>query len=421
MNPREKTNLLKTLKINKRNYDYLIDPYNIGYSLFLSHILSLKLKPDRTDIKGLDFISEPGTGSMFTFFFEDKSDQEDLRENEEVNAGPINNYKNFKSLETKFIEPAMIALNESFDPNKDGKLIKKKKNSHTLIYLAGNQTNSLKNQNSRNASSTLIFDKPYYEKTITLNSITLGDPTISDNQQKSSNYQMGSKKNGRQKRASVSIYNLGRMEGHSNQSNFSNGPEGEFSAIPQNTSKISSNIFWSHSSDRDILRLVGEVEVNNEKIKQIKEINKQKSCICNDILLCDNDDFNFYCFRSLFEELNFGIKFAPNGNLALDTVFKKIKNSECCKFYKLIFINVHIKGITGHELCYEIKKAYNEYKIKTPPIIAILNNAAEKDIKDIKKVGFSDFICKPIMQNTVIFYIKKYLNVDLVNRAIVPI
>lgn len=420
MNPREKSNLIKTLKITKKNYDYLIDPYNIGYSLFLSHILSLKLKPDNNDIKGLDFISEPGTGSMFIFFFEDKSDQEDLRENEETNQGPIKNYKNFKSLETKFIDPVMVGLNENFDPNRDGKSAKKKKNSQTVINLAGNQNNYVNNHNQRNASSTVIFDKPYFDKTITLNSFTLGDHTISDNQQKSSNFMMGSLKNSKNKRASVSIYNLGKMDGPSNQSNFSNGPEGEFSAI-QNTSKMSSYIFWSHNSDRDILRLVGEADSHIEKLKQIREINKQKSCICNDILLCDNDDFNFYCFRSLFEELNFGIKFSPTGNLALDTVFKKAKTSQCCRVYKLIFINVHIKGITGHELCYEIKKAYSEYKLKAPPILAILNNAAEKDIKDIKKVGFSDFICKPIMQNAVVFFIKKYLNVDLVNRAIISI
>ena len=51
-----------------------------------------------------------------------------------------------------------------------------------------------------------------------------------------------------------------------------------------------------------------------------------------------------------------------------------------------------------------------------PALITLANKINEVEQEEIRQAGFSDFICKPIMQNTIHFYIKKYMSVDLVKK-----
>lgn len=411
----EKQNCIKTFTgmdyFNSFNYD----PCNIGYGLFSSHLLAIMLAPDEIKEKGLNLISEQGVGCCFSFCIADFEDKENLRDNEEDLEHLQSKLEKFNGVhqnQSKFLE-----IEKQAKPMGRGSINK-----------LGYRQSGFSPKRHSNISSTVIHTvdpkKNLFTDMVKLNNVEENENMMSKSQKLTFNefYRNSedktftiAKSNASENEDFKAMNNNGKIPNSKNQFLELAPVDNDFSSIA--CSKLGTELVWSFSSDSQILKIVSDFNIFEDQLKQIKEINKLKKCTCHDILICDYDEMSNYSIKNVFSLLGFSTESISLSYLAEEQVRKKLE-SNCCKNYKFILIFINMPTISGYEVCKKIRNIYDEKKIPKPILIAIASKISENEQKLIKEAGFLDFVSKPIMQNTINFYVKKYLVIDLVHRKI---
>ena len=415
----EKSSFLNTFSGDDYFNSFNFDPYNIGYDIFSSHILALLLSPEDINQKGLSLISEQGYGCSYSFYIEDLGELENLRECENEEENIKKKYENFvtiNSFENKFIKKNLNKNDFSFQSNKT---LKNRNVSHTVInpkrqdYEPTKTNNSMKYEPEIECKS----NKYTFNEFSKCEENTFNLPPSNFHPESEISDLIINARSEDKKISSVSARPPGRLSVKSPLLDLKFGKEGfeDYSSIY--CSKLGSDMVWSFSSDSQILKEMSEFNVFEDKLRQIKEINKIKKCSCVDILICDDDEMSNYSIKNVLASLGFSSESVAFSSSAIEFVQKKMENS-CCKLYKMIFIYNNMPDLSGYETCKFIRKIHSEANLIIPGIIAMTKQLTEKEQNDIKKAGFLDYICKPLMQNTINFYIKKYINVDLVKRRL---
>lgn len=447
----EKTNCLNTFQTE--TYSSInFDPYNIGCDIFTCHLLAVLLSPPKSEIKGLTLISEEGYGSSFSFLVKDFEDFENLKDIEDNPGQIISKMKNlsYNSFsENKFLSDAskknqdavnFISYNANNNltnqistKNKTNKdiqeenrtdLLQKLEKSNKINYDLSFEKNSSK---SKLPSQTVILNSNVLKfELIRVNSTSAPNEDNKDQNTKSKKYTFNefskndtntfsfvpSQMNIEDELASHKAYIQPPTKSKMLDARFL---ENDISSIC--CSKLGSDIVWSFSSDSQILKELSDFNIFEDKLRQIKEINKYKKCSCSDILICDFDVLSNYAIKNVLLTLGFIAESTSISSEAISKVKKKLE-STCCTFYKMIFIFNKMPSLSGKEVCKLIQKEYLEKNVNCPALIALANRLNEKQQTNLEKCGFADFICKPILQNTLNFYIKKFMVVDLIKKKI---
>jgi PAS domain S-box-containing protein len=135
--------------------------------------------------------------------------------------------------------------------------------------------------------------------------------------------------------------------------------------------------------------------------KQIKEL-KNTTEIGPDlnkeitILIAEDQFINFLYLKALFENLNYNVIHAKNGQLAVDSVLNN--NS-----IDLVLMDIGMPVMNGLEATKKIRETN-----KTIPIIAITGYAMAEDQQKTVDAEFNDYLTKPISEKTLFEVLNKY-------------
>ena len=144
------------------------------------------------------------------------------------------------------------------------------------------------------------------------------------------------------------------------------------------------------------LNYANENETKKEIVPEIKvTTNLGKEEV---ILVAEDDNINFLLIENILKSYNFKIIRAKDG----------VEAVEFCKTNQeidLVLMDIKMPNLDGYEAFTEIRKIN-----PTIPIIAQTSYSFEEELDKIKKLGFNNFISKPIQKQKLLELIKVYLN-----------
>ena len=149
--------------------------------------------------------------------------------------------------------------------------------------------------------------------------------------------------------------------------------------------------------DGKLTRNLEDVANNEEKIRILTELNSQKKCDCPDLLICDDSQFNIVVLKAMLERYKFRIDSTFDGEEAVEKIENMFTINDCCKDYKMIFMDIEMPIKNGYETCAAIMEFTRKMACETPTIIATTGHSSKKEIKKILEAGMSDVLIKPIL------------------------
>jgi len=391
----DKPRLLKAFGKIEDDKNKELNPQGIGLGLIISQDITRLLADGIAQIpeieKGLHFESEYQKGSVFSFFFENKNRKpseveiEDFIETEQENQdnwkSPDFNFSNLKKLEKskKFFKGSLSVFNKDitpFFPGYQNPLINK------FFNINANVANSKK-------ASFAISDAPTVKEIIC---------QMSFPKEENATQYYSLKKN--------SISNFSVAESRMIFRNFSqNGINKPFvpevKIIPPEKMSVLSDMSISFTSN-------SKKSVSDpSKLQEIKSKleNSQKKCACPDVLIVDDDSYNILALQFLTESLNLRYESATSGQEALMKVkdLNQEKEGFCCRYFKVIFLDIEMPGKNGLETCREIKEFFLTVGgIEETKILACSGYNDQEMNAKIKEAGFDSQLVKPILKGTLI-------------------
>ena len=122
----------------------------------------------------------------------------------------------------------------------------------------------------------------------------------------------------------------------------------------------------------------------------------KRNCDCVEILVCDDNQFNILSLKLLFSNLDEECDSASLGEIAINKVIEKLQ-STCCKYYRLIFMDIEMPIMDGFETTKKIKEILTFTSTKTK-IIACSGYDAIEERRKALKAGMEKFLVKPVME-----------------------
>lgn len=122
----------------------------------------------------------------------------------------------------------------------------------------------------------------------------------------------------------------------------------------------------------------------------------KKKCECVPILICDDNQFNILSLKLQLHHIGKNCDFASLGEIAINKVREKLKN-DCCRYYKLIFLDLEMPVLDGFETSKQIKEIIDTFPIQTK-IVAFSGYDAFDERKRALKAGMDEFLVKPVME-----------------------
>ena len=146
--------------------------------------------------------------------------------------------------------------------------------------------------------------------------------------------------------------------------------------------------------------------INNERLGEITDSFSKENrlnyinCQGKKILIVDDDKMNSKVVKRLLGSYNFDVDISESSN---DCIYK-IKDG---KEYDLIFLDYVMPEMDGVNVLQVLKKL-EDYKI--PPIVCLTANAIVGMKEEYLKVGFDDYLSKPVNELELDKIINKYFN-----------
>ncbi|KAL4474756.1 hypothetical protein ABPG74_001452 [Tetrahymena malaccensis] len=171
--------------------------------------------------------------------------------------------------------------------------------------------------------------------------------------------------------------------------------------------QLFSQIKGKRANQMQKTRMLQEMKQYNyqqEKEKQVSTIpqllNKQnadKKCECSQILIVDDNDFNLYSLQLILKTYGFIVDKSNSGMDAVSKVKLKYSNQSCCQYYQLIFMDIDMPIMDGHQTTTEIIKFYKNQQSSFQPIISACSAYVQDSEKQKAfKKGMRYYITKPI-------------------------
>lgn len=126
------------------------------------------------------------------------------------------------------------------------------------------------------------------------------------------------------------------------------------------------------------------------------------------VLVVDDTKTNYFVVKSLLSLFEIPSDYAKSGMEALQKMGEKR--------YDLVLLDHMMPEMDGEETLREIKSRRGEH-FENIPIIALTANAAVGGREDYKRLGFSDYISKPVELDNLGAVLKEYLPSDKVKRT----
>ncbi|CAD8203114.1 unnamed protein product [Paramecium octaurelia] len=144
-----------------------------------------------------------------------------------------------------------------------------------------------------------------------------------------------------------------------------------------------------------------------ESIMRFGSKNTVHKCECPQILIVDDVPFNHIALIAILS--NFGIKSesAYDGAQAIEKVNLRLKNKECCKSYRIIFMDIEMPGKNGFQTSAEIVEILKQSNSQSV-IVMCSAYTGEANVEQARQCGMKEIIPKPIAFNSLQLLISKY-------------
>lgn len=254
-----------------------------------------------------------------------------------------------------------------------------------------------------------IFDYIYVSNSLSplhtpSNKISLSSsPVYSRNKQSINNV--------RSRISTIESIKITRTSNLLNFSDYSKTPGLDVSAANTNN-RDDSNISFipleksSHpiSAKNITLDLAGSCDEDNV----ILDLSHQHMCDCLEVLIVDDDSFNVMALDTILKTLNYSSEHAFNGKEALEKAQRRYRNpcSSCCKFFKLILMDLTMPVMDGFQATQELKLLMSKGELPTTKIIACTALAESKDMQNALSAGMDGHCIKPVSKLKILNILK---------------
>lgn len=385
-------------KLDQDENEYL-NSQGVGLGLLISNVLAKNLGPNAKTLEetennlcaGLTVASEYGQGTTFEFIVENKNNT-DLMEEGEIEMKVSEMRRKLINEEPYFIH------NKVYEMFKDDSIFEKRKK---------NQLSSIRSCSEKEMPSNSLV----IVGTEPMNS------SKNSNEQKIEGFSEGT-------------YSHLHLNKNLSKSKEEIGPGKSFFYLNKDFGPNESNshkmlnemIFYNTKARKDVMKNLDDVADNEEKIKILKDLNMGKKCECPDFLICDDNHFNISVLTALLEMYNFRVDSAFNGEEALNKVISLYENSNCCKEFKLIFMDIEMPIKNGYEATEAILEYYQQKKLEKPIIVATSGHSESKEQKKMIDYGMSECLVKPILKGALIdLLVQKLFNMQYYPANIYPV
>ena len=117
---------------------------------------------------------------------------------------------------------------------------------------------------------------------------------------------------------------------------------------------------------------------------------------CPAFLVCDDDPFNIKVLQNFLRVHELPIETAYHGDNAIEKVKNRWENENCCKNFRLIFMDIEMPVKNGFEAAQEIILFWKEKGEIGCPIVATTGYVDEEENEKMLKSGMIERISKPI-------------------------
>ena len=146
----------------------------------------------------------------------------------------------------------------------------------------------------------------------------------------------------------------------------------------------------------------GEMEI-------IKIILRTRKCKCPISLIVDNNDFNSIALQAQLKKLD--VSCQNSFNLE-DTIIKlrEMSQSNCCKYFKIVFINLELPFNQGFQIFDKIKTFYDDKEFIGNQVIVIGITSLSQNNQtyvEIRQKGFDELLNMPLsIESLIILFLK---------------
>lgn len=128
------------------------------------------------------------------------------------------------------------------------------------------------------------------------------------------------------------------------------------------------------------------------------------ACRCPDVLVVDDESFNILAVESILKGLEIKCDRAFTGAEAVHMALKRA-GSQCgtqCHYYKLILMDCQMPVMDGFTAAREIRELMNTSKIPKTYIVACSALAQSDDVKQALECGMDEYCVKPISKSKIL-------------------
>lgn len=139
-----------------------------------------------------------------------------------------------------------------------------------------------------------------------------------------------------------------------------------------------------------------------KSIERIQMMMRSRRCKCPYSLIVDDNDLNILALRLILSKLYINCETSLSADEAIEKI-NNLKNGECCKHHKLIFLDVEMPVKDGFQALEEIKEIFLNENFMELNVIVVTAHSQNNDIVErMKSKGVRDVLSKPLSFNVLV-------------------
>eukprot|EP00826_Nyctotherus_ovalis_P057539 TRINITY_DN7875_c0_g1_i1.p1 TRINITY_DN7875_c0_g1~~TRINITY_DN7875_c0_g1_i1.p1 ORF type:complete len:755 (+),score=212.76 TRINITY_DN7875_c0_g1_i1:77-2341(+) len=168
------------------------------------------------------------------------------------------------------------------------------------------------------------------------------------------------------------------------------------------TSSCKETTLQNHANNKNNIK-------NATALRSYPDLYEESKCSCVKILIVDDNEYNLYVLQNYLKSVGSVADEALNGQQAISKVLEKSKSS-CCSAYKLILMDINMPLMDGITAATILKEKAEAKEIPRNLVIALSAKSIANEDHNLfcHRVGFTDYLNKPIGKKKFVDLVKKY-------------